>query len=289
MKKIRKLLRPLKALYFLVIGYYVLFKHKRHFKSAQERIDHDLPGELIISLTSYPKRYATLRPTLECLLSQEIKPDRVILWVAKEDAEALTPDIKALEEKGLDIRITATDLKVYNKLIPALTEFPDAFIVTADDDIYYPPEWLGELIKYWDKLDSRIVCHRAHIIKMNDDQLPAPYNSWKWGAQAANDTDRIFPTGVGGVLYPPKSLPLPETLDSALFQKLAPGADDLWLYWMARKNKTEYKITDYNKREVIVWPGSQIVSLSADNTGIHTGISANDTKIQNLINHYGFL
>lgn len=256
------------------------------FNSNFKQDTHNLPGELIISLTSYPPRYSTLLPTLKCLLFQDAKPDRVILWIAHDDMDALPEHIKALESCGLEIRATE-NLRVYTKLIPALKAFPDAFIVTADDDIYYPSDWLKKLINCWDAEASKIICHRAHVITLDENNQPRPYNDWKWEIKSVKDDDRIFPTGVGGVLYPPNALLLPEAVNEELFQKLAPGADDLWLYWMGRKNGIQYKVSGHYSNN-IVWPGSQEFSLGASNTGKFTGVSGNDEKIKNLIEYYGF-
>src|SRR6056297_1722336 len=51
--------------------------------------NHGLPGELIVSLTSYPKRFKTLPLTLASILNQSVKPNKVILWIAYEDKSKL--------------------------------------------------------------------------------------------------------------------------------------------------------------------------------------------------------
>src|SRR5579864_6248399 len=96
---------------------------------------HGLPGTLVVSLTSYPPRFPTVALTLRCLLTQSIKPDHVILWIAHADEARLPPEVLALRALGLEIRSTE-DLRSFKKIVPALRDFPDAFIVTADDDVY---------------------------------------------------------------------------------------------------------------------------------------------------------
>ena len=107
---------------------------------------HWLPGRLVVSLTSYPKRFKGLATTLKTLLSQEVRPDFVVLWIYKDDAHLLPPNVLRLRSKGLSIRIVDVDMRSYLKLVPALAEFDDAYIVTADDDIYYPRDWLSMLV-----------------------------------------------------------------------------------------------------------------------------------------------
>ncbi len=46
--------------------------------------------------------------------------------------------------KGLTID-WCEDIKSYKKLIPTLKKYPDAIIVTADDDLIYDNKWLEQL------------------------------------------------------------------------------------------------------------------------------------------------
>ena len=109
------------------------------------RIPHQLTGELIISFTSYPARFDTLPLTIASLMRQTMQCDRLILWLSAGDASSVPAEVEAFTSQGLEIRI-CDDLKSYKKLIPALETFPDAYIVTADDDLYFPPEWLEILV-----------------------------------------------------------------------------------------------------------------------------------------------
>jgi hypothetical protein len=99
---------------------------------------HPLPGKLIVSLTSYPLRFATLPLTLRSLLCQAVKPDRIVLWVPHDDEPIIPEAVRRLTSYGVEIR-TTDDIKSFKKIIPAVRAFPDAFIVTADDDVYYGP------------------------------------------------------------------------------------------------------------------------------------------------------
>ena len=50
---------------------------------------HGLATELIVSLTSYPPRFAVLAKTLRSLIDQRVKPDRLVLWIAHDDTAQL--------------------------------------------------------------------------------------------------------------------------------------------------------------------------------------------------------
>lgn len=105
---------------------------------------------LIVSLTSYPERINTVSQAINTLLQQTLKPDKLILWLANEQFPNkeldLPADLLKLKELGLEIN-WCEDLKSYKKLIPSLHLFPDDIIVTADDDLYYQPDWLESLYK----------------------------------------------------------------------------------------------------------------------------------------------
>lgn len=243
------------------------------------RPPHALPGPLVVSLTSYPARYATLDLTLKCLLRQSLKPDRVILFVTRGDETRLPPEVLDLRAEGLEIRTEAAPIKVYTKFVPALRAFPDGWIATADDDMHYGPDWLADLVA--PARPGRVVAHRAHRVKWAADGL-APYSSWDKNIAGPLEGPEIFGTGVGGVLYPPGSLH-PDVLRDDLFTRLCPGADDIWLYWMARMAGSVVRHVGPPVR-IVEWPGSQEQSLRAANHGENAG---NDRAIAAMTAHYG--
>ncbi len=242
---------------------------------------HGLPGELIVSLTSYPPRFFTLFPTLQGLLSQTVKADRIILWVSHADFDLLPTKIRALAKSGLEIQVTQ-DIGSYTKIIPALNKFPGAFIITADDDLYYRASWAEDLVSAWSGSENQIICHRAHQIKLNETGFPIPYTQWDLDIDGPADSVSIFPTSGAGILYPPGSLS-PEVLNESSFKTLCPNADDVWLYWMGRKAGSKYKKSE-GHHKIVMWPGSQKVALVYENF-FGTG---NDDKIKKMIHHYGW-
>jgi hypothetical protein len=214
-----------------------------------------------VSLTSYPARFGTLHFTLACLLDQSVQPDRVILWIAREDMHQLGREMRELERRGLEIR-DCDDLRSFKKLVPALEEFPDAFIATADDDVYYRRNWLEELVEGVRASPETITCHRAHRIRKMASGEFAPYLEWEFDVQdhgARAPSSDIVATGVGGILYPPHSLD-PRVTDRSLFQRLCADGDDLWFYWCARMSGTPHKKVG-PKMRLATWRGSQEASL----------------------------
>jgi hypothetical protein len=236
---------------------------------------HGLPGELIVSLTSYPPRFRTLDLTLRCLLTQTVRPDRVMLWIAEADMAKLPPAVVALAEYGLDIR-ACKDTRSYKKIIPALAAFPSAYIATADDDVYYAAQWLGQLVELAG--ERIVVCHRAHDVRLDDAGRMPPYLTWEPAGSGPAGT--LFPTGVGGILYGPSSLS-PEVLDEELFTRLCPHGDDIWLWWMGRRAGSEYRKTRAQWKE-LWWAGVKQGLFRANVLG-----GGNDEQITNMVAHFG--
>jgi hypothetical protein len=247
-----------------------------------ERRRNPLPMPLIISLTSFVARFATLHLTLQSLLDQIVTPDGVILWIAEREIDMLPKRVTRLQAHGLTIR-SCPDVRSYKKLVFAIPEFPDAAIVTADDDTFYPPTWLETLVSAFDAKDRAVICCRAHRLHLLADGRVAPYLSWEMDVQdeaATHPSVDLVPTGVGGVLYPPGSL-APTALDSRQFQRLCPTGDDLWFYWMARLAGWKH-VRVAGPDRWIDWPTSRTDSLMQDNWA-----GANDSQIRNLETEYG--
>jgi len=240
---------------------------------------HSLPGQLILSLTSYPPRFGNLRKTIDRLLMQTVTPDRLILWLTESDMKALPDEILQLKGRGLSIEV-APEIGSYKKIIPAVIKYPDAYVITVDDDGIYPLNLVEMLVGSY-RSDTEILCCRAHCIQFSETGLPLPYHDWKQRITYEHSGTELFPTTGGGVLYPPHSL-APQAIDQKLFMELAPKADDVWLYWMARLAGTPIRKIPftYAFRD---WPGSFETSLWKDNSR-----GGNDIQISKMVEYFGF-
>jgi hypothetical protein len=261
-----------------------LCRSEQKLKAAagrQPRAPHGLPGELIVSLTSYPPRFGVVHLTLRSILNQTVRPDRIILWVATSDADAVTRKMNSLVGEGVEIRYVP-NVQSYKKLVFALSEFPEAFIATADDDVCYPVDWLEILVEGYKSNPGFITCHRAHRLTSIGSSTLAPYMSWEWDVQdviARHPSIDLLPTGLAGILYPPHSLH-PDVTNSALFMELCPTADDLWFYWMARRAGTMYRKVG-GVFEHYYWPGTQDEALFDHNS------VENDHQLRKLVDQFG--
>ena len=242
---------------------------------------HGLPTRLIVSLTSYPARYPTLDLTLRSIRRQIMPADAIVLWIARNDLARLPKRI--VEMPGVTIS-PCDDIRSYKKLLFALERFPDDFIVTADDDVYYPPYWLRDLIEGW-RTESlpTIAAHRVHRFGSDGKGGYRPYVEWERWVGDASSRERssdLLPIGIGGVLYPPGSFPS-EVFDRALFMNLAPHGDDLWFHWMTRRMGFLPKKVGPAEGSV-TWRGTQDAALYNDNSA-----GRNDGQLRAMVAHFG--
>lgn len=244
---------------------------------------------LIVSLTSFPERMAEIKYTLYSLLTQTLKPDMVVLWLAKEQFPEREKDIPQevlnLCRYGLSIK-WCNDLKSYKKLVPALQEFPHDILITADDDLFYEPKWLEKLYNAYLENPQIIHCHRAHYIQLNADGSLKKYTEWEQSVSASAASYRNFCTTGGGVLYPPKCF-YQDVCQEKLFQKLSPTADDIWFWAMLVLNGKKIQVIKDNLPIKYVCPEREM-GLTKDRTlaSVNLGLAKNDEQLKNIIVRY---
>lgn len=204
----------------------------------------DEGSEVVVSLTSYPRRFGQIWPAIFSILDQRVKPGRVVLWLSREECPNELGDVPQsvtrLMKLGLEIRFVENNIRSYKKLLPALCEFPDSIIVTADDDAYYSRDWLGKLIEGHVRWPGAIINNPhagARRVRVVEGEAKRVY------ARVAREPlfDNVV-LGVGGTLYPPKCLHLDVT-NVELIKRLQPkmNNDDIWFWIMAVRNGTKVK------------------------------------------------
>lgn len=182
-------------------------------------------------MTTYPGRAQSAAAAIESITNGQIYTPRAVTLVLAEEefpGRKLPPSLSCME--GVELLWVATNMRSYKKLLPVLSSYPDETILTVDDDVLYPPWWLGRMLAAHRRQPRAVVAYRAWSVGLDRGRL-TPYESWAKATRGASGP-RVFPTGVGGVLYPPKSLD-PRVTDWPLAERLAPGTDDIW-FWAMR-------------------------------------------------------
>lgn len=229
MKQLRRLLRLSRD----GIWYEGRFRAKNRLSSNVGVLSQESSPQVIISLTSFPKRIDHVYLAIESLLSQSVKPNRIILWLTTQELteEQLPRTLTRQQSRGLEIRFVDQNLKAHNKLYFSVRDYPDAIVVTADDDIFYPRWWLQHLLATHQAAPENIICYRAKRLEFDSTshQLK-PYLEWEHPKTQQAGLD-LLATGVSGTLYPPQCMP-PEYFDVDAIREIAPHADDIWNYGM---------------------------------------------------------
>lgn len=190
------------------------------------------PPRIIVSFTSYPERFASIPLTVKSILYQSCKPDKIILYLAREECmEQLPEQLLKLQQYGLEIVMVNENLKAHKKYFYSMLQYPNDIIVTIDDDIMYPKNMIKKLYQSYHAYPNCISASRVHQMKLANNKL-CRYNDWNiCYKQEYMPSDWLFATGGGGTLYPPGILP-ELTFNSSYIRELCLNADDVWLKYM---------------------------------------------------------
>lgn len=244
----------------------------------------DATPNIIVSLTSFPLRIKAVSYTIESILSQTKKPNKVVLWLAEEQFPQKEKDLPKrllkLKKYGLIIE-WCEDIRSYKKLIPSLEKYPNDIIVTTDDDVYYPPTWLERLYNSYLEDPSCIHFNRGHEITFSSNGKLNKYEEWNMSLKGPiKKSAKLLFTGVGGVLYPPHSLHI-DVHNKSKFLRLAPSADDFWFWAMAILAGTKCTLINNNQKDfdpVFIVNNKSLWATNSD--------GANDKVINLLLNEY---
>lgn len=244
--------------------------------------------EVVVSVTSFPPAIPFAIKAVQSILQGSVLPDHLVLYVTLSEFPdgKLPADLVALAEQSpiFEIRNYDRNIRSYRKLIPALIDFPEAIIVTIDDDILYHRNMLRDLL-YWNKrYPNAVIAHRAKKIK-----LGKPYRAWKkyrWYHFLFNKINLGYlnlQTGVAGVLYPPHSLRA-DMMDPDLFTAIAPTTDDIWFWAAAVANGTPLLPVPFGHNKPKGLPKPKTISLKTVN--FKGQIDKNAAALNAILEHY---
>lgn len=265
----------------LIVWYYTFFKSGKSGVSQANRRKR----KLIVSLTSIPPRMDKVWITIESLLRQTYKPDRIILWLSEDEFRdvKLSEKIKEQQSRGLQI-CYCDNLRSYKKFYYTAKRFPDDYIVTVDDDVIYAEDMLETLVRTYRKHPGCIVCNRSHYIKRTRSGLAA-YDQWlKYDDRGKKETEASFNnffTGCGGDLFPMFRMDR-KVFEKEVFMELAPYADDVWLNFCAWISGIKSINTSGILGHVLTIESSSKKGLSKMNLGYR----GNDVQIKQVLAYF---
>ena len=141
--------------------------------------------KIIATLTTIPERLINLRPTLQSILNQTLKPDEIILSIPPKSTRNPKNQklylfdidlITFINGNNIVIRKTKYDYGPATKLLGILErELPlkqekdkESLIITFDDDKYYDPNTIQVLVDGWKSHPDCVICRKGSCIKYSD-------------------------------------------------------------------------------------------------------------------------
>lgn len=200
----------------------------------------DSKQQVVVSLTSFPAAIPYAVDTIKSILRGSVLPDRLVLYLTYSQfgTEGIPASLLELQKQSdvFEIRNYDMDIRSYRKLVPALSDFPEAIIITIDDDVDYHKNLVRDMLEWHYRFPDMVIANRVKRMRPG-----LPYRKWKklrWyhflGKRIQARYDNL-PTGVGGVLYPPHVLKQ-EMIDVDKFINIAPTTDDIWFWASAVAN-----------------------------------------------------
>ena len=261
-----------------------LIEHILHDGSSGITTKHYVDHNIIVSLTTYGLRLHEVALTIESLMQQTMKANRIVLWLADDLENYRMPQALVMQQnRGLEIKF-CRDIRSYKKLIPQIKESPNDAIITVDDDILYDYDVLEHLINSYLQQPDFIHSCRVRKMQLDENDLLKPYNKWELKSFEEGVDRLCFLTSGGGTLFPPNCFD-DEVFNEDVFMDICPEADDVWFTAMALKKGTYIKkVFTRNEfgEDYIMLPRPLEQGLSVRNVGLF----GNDRQIHAVFSRY---
>ncbi len=256
---LRPVIHPLRQCYIRIVAGRLELR-SRFSRSSVVRADGP-----VVSLTTHGARLATVHLAIESIAGGTVLPSRMILWIGEETASSALPEsIRRLQRRGLEVEVCEEGFGPHTKYYPYLKSAKtfDLPLVTADDDMIYPPYWLQRLHRSYRKHPDEISCYRAGVVSTKCTTI-ARYLEWP-DCRSRQARFNHFAKGVSGVIYPPEFLAELKKAGAG-FVLCCPRADDIWLHVQAIR--AGYRIRQTGSRALLFLtvPGTQENALTLYN------------------------
>jgi hypothetical protein len=229
----------------------------------------------------------TIAACIKSLKRQNRAADKILLWLSKdqfpEGSHGLPPQLLALVDQQFQIRWVDGDLGPHKKYFYAMREYPNALVITVDDDVRYEQALVGTLVAGHVESPRSVVAGRSNLVRFRPDGNLRTYDQWGYDQQHLREVESyaLLATGIGGVLYPPGAVPA-EAFDVDAIVATCLFADDLWLKAMTTANG--YPVwAPRRKFEYQLVSGSQGAALWRANS-FHRG---NDNAMRSILEFIG--
>lgn len=171
---------------------------------------------------------------IESLKQQTFKPHRICMWLDEEEYGSELEDVKQelipLAKSGIEVSWVTGGIKAHNKYYWAMQKYPEAIIITVDDDLIYRRTVIKELVNSYRKFPYAVSALRTHKILLDDQGNLKPYPQWIMEQREILDipSQCLFFTTGAGTLFPPHIIK-EDAFDISTIKVLSLYNDDIWL------------------------------------------------------------
>ena len=159
-------------------------------------------NKIIVSFTSYPKRFTLIPDLIKLLKKQTLPINNIKLVLSEEDKKYYN-----LNLSDIDILVGEYDLRPHLKYFYTMKKYRDYAIITLDDDFGYSADTFETLFNNYIENPNLVIGRRTHLMLYNDNGELKNYCSWLFKQKAIKYPDfNVFITGTGSALYPPDIL-----------------------------------------------------------------------------------
>lgn len=259
--------------------YFILTKYKKQYTLE---FSTKSEGRIIVSLTTFPVRIGRIWLVIETILRQTQKPDKIILWLSKEQFNSidfLPKRLKMQIDRGLEIRLMDGNIRSHTKYYYTLHEFPNDYMLTIDDDVFYRSTMVEDMVNYSHRYPKTIISQYSKKMQWIEDKLVS-YSVWPIINEETSPNLFSFFLQVGGTLFPPFAMD-PEVNNLNLIMSLTPLADDVWLNAMCRLKGTKIVKTNYFSNFLPV-----LYLYNETLNSINIGMKQNDVQIHAVSEYF---
>ena len=162
--------------------------------------------KIIVSFTSYYKRFGILTNVIQSIKQQTLLPKKILLVLYKDDFYKYK-----LNLTGIEIIKVNKYIKSHKKYFYSMINYRDYAIITLDDDIFYPSDTILSIYESYIKHPNIISGRRSHLMRYKKNNELKKYANWIIDQKIVNGSDyNVFITTGAGAIYPPDILNIKE-------------------------------------------------------------------------------
>ena len=246
-------------------------------------------NKIIVSVTSYPKRYSNLPTLIKIFKKQTYNINKIMLFLYQEDYKKYKYNLD-----GFEVIPVEKNLRPHLKYFYAMKTYRDYAIITLDDDSIYKSETFKLLYDGYIENPNIINGIRAHLITFDNNGEIKKYENWTSNQNIKTEIDfDVFLTGVSGIIYPPDILNIDDSYIPIIEETIT--CDDMTLKyyeimkgipskWIENKNFLAPLINEFNVGKTALYNMNKkyLNDLCIDKLNL----DINKTVLDNLCVHY---